>query len=192
MKRIPTKDVIAQTMRELLQKKRIEEVTVSEIAREVEISTRTFYNCFRDKFDVCNYIYDTLVDACWLTDGRRSTLGEFFDALMDAICGDYMSFFSNTMCYTGQSSINEYIVERGVEDLKTQLRHTGHEELITPESISLLQFYMRGLGVTLQIFNSAGTATKKDLLRQDKTVFLPQQLYDALTSALVNENPEQE
>lgn len=45
MKRIPTKDVIAQTMRELLQKKRIEEVTVSEIAREVEISTRTFYNC---------------------------------------------------------------------------------------------------------------------------------------------------
>lgn len=66
------------------------------------------------------------------------------------------------------------------------------KDVIAQTMRELLQFYMRGLGVTLQIFNSAGTATKKDLLRQDKTVFLPQQLYDALTAVLVNENPEQE
>lgn len=186
MKRIPTKAVIAQTMLELLQKKRIEDITVSEIAREVEISTRTFYNCFRDKFDVCNYLYDELLDACWITDGRRSTLNEFFEHLMQAIAGSHTAFFSNTMCYTGQSSINEYIVERGVEDLKTQLRYTGHAELITSESISMLQFYMRGLGVTLQIFNSAGQSAKESLLRQDKTKFLPQDIYEELTTALSN------
>ena len=115
MKKPPTRDIIAQTMLDLLQEKRIEEITVAEISREVGISTRTFYNCFRDKFEVCNYLYDKLLDEqCWVTNEQRSTLNEFFEHLMEAICGDYSAFFQNTMCYTGQSNIVEHIVERGV------------------------------------------------------------------------------
>ena len=34
------------------------------------------------------------------------------------------------MCYAGQGNINEYVVERGAEDLKEQLRRTGHEDMI--------------------------------------------------------------
>ncbi len=186
MKKISTKDIIARTVFELLQKKTIEEITVSEIAREVEISTRTFYNCFQDKYDVTHYLYDQLLDRCWITEGRRSTLNEFFDHLMAAIVGEYSSFFANTTCYTGQSSINEYIVERGVEDLKEQLKYTGHEEFITPERTLMLQFYMRGLMVTLQIFYSASQLTKDAIIQADKTLLLPQDLYAALTTALQN------
>lgn len=165
MKKPHTKDVIAQTVFELLHQKTISDITVTEIANEVGVSARTFYNCFTDKFDVCNYIYDELLkNRCWLKDGKRSTLNEFFDRLMDAIRGDYALFFQNTMCYTGQSSICEHIVSQGVEDLKDQLRLTGNADLITPDNIKLMQFYLRGLCATLQVFNNAGATAKMELL----------------------------
>lgn len=188
MKKLHTRDIIAQTVLETLQKKNICEITVSEIVHEVGVSTRTFYNCFSDKFEVCNYIYDILLSSCcWTTNGRRSTLKEFFSNLMVAIAGDYSSFFRNTMCYTGQNNITEHIIERGVEDLKDQLRYTGHEALITSANVTLLQFYMRGLSSTLQFFISTTSNTEKEiLLRHDKTSFLPQSMYDALTSALIS------
>lgn len=145
MKKLHTRDIIAQTMQELLRQKAINEITVAEIAREVGVSTRTFYNCFGDKFEVCNYIYDKLLEErCWQTAGRRSTLEEFFSNLMREIYEDYSTFFRNTMCYTGQSCISGHIVARGVEDLKEQLRRTGNEHLITAKNVTLMQFYMRG------------------------------------------------
>lgn len=189
IKKLPTKDIIAYTLLDLLQSKRIEAITVSWIAKEVGVSTRTFYNCFRDKFDVCNYIYDRLLDRCWITAGQRSTLNQFFEHLMDAINGDYSAFFHNTICYNGQSNINEYIVHRGTEDLKEQLRRTGHGDMITPENILRLKVYMMGLSATLKIYNSAPKSVRHELTFINKAELLPKPIYDALTSPIIHTAP---
>ena len=58
---------------------------------------------------------------------------------MGAVNGEYTAFFRNTMCYAGQGNINGYVVERGAEDLKEQLRRTGHEDMITHRYEALWQ-----------------------------------------------------
>ena len=94
MKKPSMRDIIADTALEKLNTKLVEELTVAEIIRDIGISNRTFYNHFRDKFDVCNYIYDRILDReCWLTDGRRSSLSEFFEKFSAACGGKYWRFF---------------------------------------------------------------------------------------------------
>lgn len=187
MRKPSTRDIIANTALELLQSKRVEDMTVAQIVHETGISNRTFYNHFRDKYDVCNYIYDRMLDGyCWLSDGRRSTLSEFFDKFSACMTGEYARFFLNTAFYSGQDNLQDHIVSRGVEDLKKQLMLTGNGELITEETLGQLEFYMRGLAGTMQhyarkrIFGSVyGAATI------DSTRYLPQELYKALTAAPV-------
>lgn len=183
MKKASTRDVIAGSTLELLQNKRIEEITVAEIIHETGISNRTFYNHFQDKFDVCNYIYDQLLDQkCWITDGRRSTLSEFSAKLTELMKGDYAKFFSNTAFYLGQENLQDHIVSHGVEDLKKQLIYTGNEELISAESIGQLEVYMRGLAATMQYYARKRFQGESLSLRIDMTKNLPQELHEALTA----------
>ena len=61
---------------------------------------------------------------------------------------------------------------------------------MTETNITRMEFYMRGLSATLQLFNNASASTKQEMLKQDKTNFLPQNIYEALTSALVENKPQ--
>lgn len=181
MKRPSTRDIIAETMLEILNSKHISEIAAAEVSRESGISVRTFYNYFSDKFDVCNYIYDSILDNhCWYNNGKRCTLYEFFDNICQMIGEDYAKFFEHTMSYKGQNSIFEHIVSRGVKDLKQQLIFTGHPELITSDAEHLMAFYMRGLASTVEFGMHNHSLRRYFLTAQDKTQYLPQSLYEAL------------
>lgn len=182
MKKMSTKDIISKTMLEFLEEKRVTQISVQDIAAEVGVSTRTFYNCFQDKFDVCNYIYDGIVKECLEPDGRRATIAEFFDSLMKDITSNYLQFFRNTLCYGGQNNLSEYIVRRGVRDLNDQLRFTGHADMISPENDMLLMVYMRGLASALKMYFSSSKSTQEQLVFFDKSEMLPRSLYEALTA----------
>lgn len=185
MKRPSTKEVIADAALLLLQTYDIAELTVVQIAQEAEISVRTFYNHFFDKFDVCNYIYDFILEKhCWIVDGQRNNLSKFFIHVCDMIDKDYAKFFEHTMNYHGQNSIHEHIVSRGVKDLVRCLEWTGHSDMVTPELLRQLEFYMCGLDGTLTL--SMNKKQKKDtfLNISDKLDFLPMNLAQYL-----NEDP---
>lgn len=187
MKRPSIRDVIADTMLEMLETKTIDNITVSSIIKETEISSRTFYNNFQDKYDVCNYIYDRILDKyCWYVDGKRCTLDAFFDNLLSDIVTRHLHFFLNTTFYHGQNSLEEHIIERGIRDLTDQLRYTGHEELITQETIEKIDFYMRGCASLLH--SSLVYRKTYDALstRVTNTEFLPGSLYEALTAEPVH------
>lgn len=183
MKRPSIRDVIADTMLELLETKSIESITVSSIIKETEISSRTFYNYFRDKYDVCNYIYDRILDKhCWYQNGTRCTLSNFFENLTLCISTKYYHFFLNTTLYHGQNSLEEHIIARGIHDLTDQLKYTGHTDLITPQNLLKIDFFMRGCASLLH----SSLLYKQNKLRLDPTVaqteFLPSSLYEALTA----------
>ena len=183
MKRPSIRDVIADTMLEMLETKPIESITVSSIIKETEISSRTFYNNFKDKYDVCNYIYDCILDRhCWYCDGKRCTLSAFFENLTQCITTKYLYFFLNTTFYHGQNSLEEHIITRGIHDLTDQLKYTGHEDLNTPQNRSKIDFFMRGCASLLHsslVYNH----NKLDLDPSvAQTEFLPRSLYEALTA----------
>lgn len=183
MKRPSIRDVIADTMLELLETKPIESITVSSIIKETEISSRTFYNHFRDKYDVCNYIYDRILDQhCWYQDGNRCALNSFFENLTHAVRKEYFHFFLNTTFYHGQNSLEEHIIERGIHDLTDQLIFTGHADLVTPQNLLKIDFFMRGCASLLH----SSMLYKQSKLEIDPTIaqteFLPSSLHEALTA----------
>ena len=183
MKRPLIQDIIADTMLEMLETKPIDAITVSSIIKETEISSRTFYNNFRDKYDVCNYIYDRILDQhCWYANGKRCTLDVFFDNLTSTIITKYPYFFLNTTFYHGQNSLEEHIIDRGIRDLVDQLRYTGYEDLITRQSIAKIDFFMRGCASLLHsslIYRKRYNELSSFVTQ---TEFLPKSLYEALTA----------
>lgn len=183
MKRKSTKDVIADTVFDLLQTQKIESITIAQITEDADISARTFYNHFKDKYDVCNFIYARMLEQeCWYENGKRVNLDTFFENLLKVFSGPFINYFTNTLGYTGQNSVHTMIVEIGTRDLIDQLIYTGHKELVTPETIDLIEFFMHGLDSFFTI--GLNDKTKRHRLHNlNKTaMFLPKDLYEALTA----------
>ena len=57
MKRKATKEILAESLQELAQKKNIEKITVKEITDNCGFSTTTFYRLFHDKYDLIMWDY---------------------------------------------------------------------------------------------------------------------------------------
>ena len=183
MKRKSTKDVIADTVFDLLQTHKIESLTIAQITEDADISARTFYNHFKDKYDVCNYIYVRMLEQdCWYENGKRVNLDTFFKNQVKIFSGPFLNYFINTVDYMGQNNIHSLIVEIGTRDLIDQLIYTGHKELVTPETIDLIEFYMHGLDSFFAI--GLNDKTKRNRLQNlNKTAtFLPKDLHEALTA----------
>ena len=52
-----TKQILVDSVLDLLSKKPIQKISVQEIAAHCHVSTRSFYNYFLDKQDIVNWIY---------------------------------------------------------------------------------------------------------------------------------------
>ena len=57
MKRKTTKEILAESFQELAANKRIDKITITEITSNCGMSQPTFYNHFKDKYDLIVWIY---------------------------------------------------------------------------------------------------------------------------------------
>ena len=184
MKKHSTRDLIANSTLDLLQTKRIDEFNVMDIVNNCGVSKRSFYNHFKDKYDVCNYIYDSVLDNyCWYVDGKLQSLSQFFErayVVFNSEDKKIRNFLNHTICYQGQNCMQDYVATRGVSDIVNLLRNGGREDLITHENLFLMEFFMRGMmGMTISVSNGRA---RNDIYDNyvDWSKYLPKELYDAL------------
>ena len=57
MKRKTTKEILAESFQELAAEKRIDKITITEITSNCGMSQPTFYDHFKDKYDLIVWIY---------------------------------------------------------------------------------------------------------------------------------------
>ena len=57
LKRKTTKEILAESFQELAANKRIDKITITEITSNCGMSQPTFYNHFKDKYDLIVWIY---------------------------------------------------------------------------------------------------------------------------------------
>lgn len=57
--KISTKKIFAESFQKLSKKKSVEKITVKEIIQDCGLTKTTFYNHFRDKYDLAAWIYST-------------------------------------------------------------------------------------------------------------------------------------
>ncbi len=145
MKRITTKEILARSFLELAEKKRIDKITITEITDNCGLSQPTFYNHFRDKYDLIIWIY--VEDARRFTDKIGVDGYRWHDSLIDA--ANYYAakrnFVINALQHTsGHDSFIIQMQRIHVEIIVRAVRKKLMTEHIPEEILGMIKVYCYG------------------------------------------------
>ncbi|MCD8118040.1 MAG: TetR/AcrR family transcriptional regulator C-terminal domain-containing protein [Lachnospiraceae bacterium] len=114
-----TKKVFADSLRELMQEEPFEKITVSQICENRELSRKSFYYHFLDKYELVTWIFDN--DFVMLVKKKHPlTTWEFLDML----CGylyENRDFYRKVLQIQGQNSFSEHFEEFLVPLIRNRL-----------------------------------------------------------------------
>lgn len=174
--------LLAASLLELLDKQPIQKISAREIAANCGLSTRTFYNYYRDKNELVSQIYCDMSESAWYTNGKLNTLEEYLSAWIYHAHTDYLNFFINTFAYRGQNNLRETIHKKGVADLIRLIQANGHWDAVTQDAERSLSVYMYGLIGYFEetVLTSPQNADLKIWSEHQAQECLPKSIYDAL------------
>ena len=145
MKRKTTKDILAESFLELAAEKRIDKITITDITDNCGMSQPTFYNHFKDKYDLIVWIYIRHSDEIMSRIGTEKY--QWRDTLLDGARGyaanrDYML---NALKHTsGQDSFLHYVQRINTQLLVTEVRKKLMTEYIPDEIYEIIKVYVYG------------------------------------------------
>ncbi len=136
------KKEFAKTLFRLAEEKKLENITVSELTQECEVSRGTFYNYFLDIYDLINWIFEEdivkpLQDYIVSHDSSWSGITQQ--------CLEKMyhnrNFYCQAVRYGGQNNLQDYMRKRNLDSWKLLIRgYMGEDKKFDPD---LLEFYER-------------------------------------------------
>lgn len=105
---INVKKIVAEAFLELCQEKKLETITIQDILKKSEVSRQTFYNHFKDKNDLIQYIYEIKI----IPDFREGIENmDFKSSMMKTLenMRTYKSFMKQACMMEGQNCLKDYI-----------------------------------------------------------------------------------
>lgn len=92
-----TKQILAESLAQLMQTDSIEHITVSDIVKNCRLTRRTFYNNFKDKYEVIEYIYKEQTINYLSLIGQNET---WYSAILNKlkIIWNNRTFYSKVYC----------------------------------------------------------------------------------------------
>lgn len=150
VERLSIPELIEKSTIDLLQTKTIDEITVTQIAKNCGITTRTFYNHFRDKNEVVSTIYTNEMRK-----HMDCSIPEWYGYMTDFFTS-MMPFFEHSLCYAGQNSLSEAIIalewEKLIPHIKSEVRN---DEAELKKTIIAIEYMLYGnLGSLLNCYVS--------------------------------------
>ena len=137
-----TYSAIAQAVIDLVSVKALEKITVEEIVLKSGFSRRTFYNKFRDKYDVIEWIYTMHVQSVADKFGEPMLWREFVLGVAKIVSENkkfYQRLFGGDHWATEQ--FGEVVREYFLKVVKTNHTIDGADERIFREVFFLTDFY---------------------------------------------------
>lgn len=148
-----TKKLIAQGFKDLMQKYPFEKITIKMISDEAGIIRPTFYNHFRDKYDLLEWIFYTEVISearSLLEHGMQLEAVKFiFRCLISE-----RTFYQKAFLLTGQNSFEDIIIKYFTElflysmQLNQENDYPVHNSFITPDNVA--GFYTIGIVTSIK------------------------------------------
>ncbi len=145
-----TKELLAESILELSKHKSVDKITIKEITENCGMTSPTFYNHFKDKYELIAWIY--LYQAEEMLLDYENGNASWYDAILEAVrmLKANVSFFRNALKNTnGQDSFFMATHIRSIEMTKELLeKRTGAS--LSKELDFALKFYMRGFGYSVE------------------------------------------
>ncbi|MBQ7265806.1 MAG: TetR/AcrR family transcriptional regulator C-terminal domain-containing protein [Firmicutes bacterium] len=145
MIRQTTKDILAESFLELAEKKRIDKITITEITNNCSMSQPTFYNHFKDKYDLIVWIHTSRVEKIMAKIGAKDYIWK--DTLLEGAKYYYQNknYIANALKHTGgQDSFINYVRHTNVEVLVKEVRKKIMTEYIPEEIYGMIKVYVYG------------------------------------------------
>lgn len=125
-----TKDLLADILIRLCEKRPLQNLSVTDILKEAQISRQTFYNHFQDKNDLIQYVYQSKVLSVWerpdAYNNYQKYCVEYFSRMME------LKFFLTQACkMKDQNNLSDYIIEYA-NYWESRWFHSQAEEEIFP------------------------------------------------------------
>lgn len=179
MKRIDTAKLIMDETRSLMKSKSIDKISVTDICAACEMSRRTFYKYFLDKYDVISRIYEQTISGVFAETNYAMPIDYSIGRMMEVMIPD-KAFYINALKYRGQNSIEDQMYEHIYEGYSKIIRNK-HPDITVDES---LQFEIRftahaGTGCMLDWIKTGMESDPYDLARKIASC-IPENLFPLL------------
>ena len=145
MKRKTTKELLAESFREVAEHKSIDKITVRDITENCGYSPATFYRQFKDKYDLIAWDYSREVKA--ILSGVDGSEAEWRHALMRAAAffEERKTYLANLFLHTGgMESFLAYMQEANYQSLKAIVDAAPGEGPADPLTEHCLRLYVLG------------------------------------------------
>lgn len=145
MKRKTTKDILAESFLELAETKRIDKIRVSDITGNCGMSAPTFYNHFKDKYDLMVWIYVRDVKPVISQIGDSNF--NWTDTLHEAAQYYWKNkeFVVNALKHTSGHDSILFLVQRiNTEQMVSAVRKRLLTERLSDEIMGLIKVYVYG------------------------------------------------
>ena len=140
-----TKELLAESLKELSAAKPIDKITIKEIVQNCGFTSKTFYNHFQDKYDLIAWIYSTAAENIMKKiDGENYT---WKDSLTDGLNYflDNKKFLKNLVLNTGgQDSFINYIARYNVKILSDYIKRSHNLKKISADVEICIKIYCYG------------------------------------------------
>ena len=150
------KSLLIESMTELMNKKPIQDISVKEVAENCRVSTRSFYNHFKDKYDLINTIYMGKEKELYSVGfGYSSVSRDSFISLFTYVA-ENQRFYDNACSYTGQNNLLESIREQGYVRMMECIRAKNGTEDVDERLCFAADMWLRGMKDTVRIWVGEG------------------------------------
>lgn len=136
-----TRDAIVDAFNRLIARKELEQITTLTIAKEARVSKATFYRYFKDKYDVMNYNYKSLLDDCLK---QCKNYRELFYYLY-RFARLHWSHLTKAFHSTGANSFENYIYTYSMDTALNITKANRDGEGFTPEESLQMDVFCYGV-----------------------------------------------
>ena len=148
-----TKNAMAESIKELMKKKSLEKITVSDIVQNCGLNRQTFYYHFKDKYDLVNWIYNSEVVA---TIASVSVGSDWSTAMLNVlnIMKKEKVFYIGSLNLARQCMFHDFLFT-STRDMLVHViqRYSTQEnlEIDSSDCVLIAEFYTYGLvGMVIQ------------------------------------------
>ena len=177
--RQPTKVLLAESLKDLAQRKPVDKITVRELTKNCGLTAPTFYNNFRDKYELAAWIYNQKFDTAFENFCTSRDFELFIYRCVEILFEDETFYRNALKNFVGQNSFryatNDHAIKTMTEWLSSRCE-------LTAELICCLWFYMRATSETINDWFLGG----RELSARELAKFLVEWMPEPLKPLLLH------
>ena len=125
-----TRNIMAAALKEMMQEKPLEKISVSDICRNCGMNRKSFYYYFRDKYDLVNWIFDRDINDMLSKSYEAESVNTQIENLRQFCVYLYenRAFYRKALRVRGQNSLSEHLREVGRPIIRQRIYHVAGKD----------------------------------------------------------------